>query len=196
MTFGGGVGNSGGARRFAIETVIRQGLAITWHHLFRLVAIAVAVAIPIALLTALAQVVLSSGVRATPTGSAIDFSSNASAVLFLVVAVVLGLLTYLLTQAAVVFAALQVLRGGPVAIGAALGRALSALPRLLAAGLLLYVGGGVFIGVIGFLLVQLFGGASAGGELAPPAKSALAVFSLVVMVLAFWLLRILKRREV
>ena len=174
----------GGARRFALETVVRQGLAIAWHHLFRFVAIVVAVAIPLGLLTALARLLLASGVRPTATGNAIDFSSNASAVAFVAVASILAMLTYLLTQAAIVVATLQVLRGPGVGIVAALRQALTAAPRLLAAGLLLYVGGGFAAGIIGFLVVQLFGGAP-GGNLATPAKSALAVFSLVVMALAF-----------
>jgi hypothetical protein len=183
MTLGGGVGNSGG-RRFALETVIRQGLAITWHHLFRFVAIVLAVGIPIALLTALARFLLARGVRPTATGSAIDFGSNASAVLFVAVATLLALLAYLLTQAAIVFATLQVLRGRGAGIGESLRQGLSAMPRLLPAGLLLFVGGGFIAGIIGFFVVQLFGGAPAGGELAPEARNALGVFSLVVLVMA------------
>jgi hypothetical protein len=174
----------GGGRRFALEAVIRQGLAITWHHLFRLVAIVLAVGIPVALLTALARVLLASGVRPTATGSAIDFGSNASAVLFVAVASILALLAYLLTQAAIVFATLQVLRGRSAGIGEALRQALSAVPRLLPAGLMLFVGGGFVAGLIGFVVVQLFGGAPVGGTLAPEARNALGVFSLVVMVLA------------
>jgi hypothetical protein len=188
-----GMALNGGARRFALGTVIRQALAITWHNLFRLVAIVVAVAVPVALLTALARLLLASGVRTTATGNAIDFANSASAVVFVALASVLGMLAYLVTQAALVFATWQVLRGRGVAIGAALRQALAAVPRLLAAGLLLFVGGGLIAGVVGFLVVQLAGGVplgdgtaagGAGAALAPQARNALAIFSLVVLALA------------
>jgi hypothetical protein len=183
-----------GTRRFALEAVIRQGLAITWHHLLRFLAIAVVVAISIGLLIALARLLLASGVRVTSTGNAIDFGSNASAVLFVMTANVLAMVGYLLTQGAIVFATLEVLRGRGARIGEALRQGLSALPRLLAAGLMLFVGDGVIAGLIGFFVVQLFGGVpvdggTIGGEtgsgaLAPEARNALAIFSLVVIVLA------------
>jgi hypothetical protein len=115
-------------------------------------------------------------------------------VLFVALASVLALLAYLLTQAAIVFATLQVLRGRSAGIGEALRQAVSAVPRLLPAGLLLFVGGGLIAGVVGFFVVQLFGGASlegaaggdgtGGGALAPEARNALGVFSLVVTILA------------
>jgi hypothetical protein len=180
----GSMVSDGGARRFAIGAVIRSGLAITWHNLFRFAGIVFAVGIPVLVLTVLARMLLSTGTRTTGTGSAIDFANNGAAILFLVVASLLAMLAYLLTQAAIVTGTLQVLRGRGAGIGACLSQALSALPRLFPAGMMLFMGGGALAGIFGFFIVQIFGGAPAGAPV-QDAKPALAVFSLVMMVIVF-----------
>jgi len=111
-------------------------------------------------------------------------------VLFLVVAAVLTLLTFLLTQAAIVTGTLQVLRGGQVGIGACLNQALAALPRLFPAGLLLFIGGGMLAGIIGYFIVRLSGGAPGAGvdAAAQNAGAAIGLFSLAVIVVAFTIL--------
>jgi hypothetical protein len=189
MTFEGGSGDRGAGRRFAAGTVIRTGLAITWHNLFRFAGIILAVSIPTLLLVAIAQMLLASGVRATGTGSAIDFSNSGSAVLFLAVAVVLAMLSYLMIQAALVAGALLTLGGRAAAIGICLNRAWAALPRLFLAGLLLFAGGGIVAGIVGFVAVLLFGGIGAGGiqaggKIPGDAGTAFAVSSLAVMAIA------------
>lgn len=178
----------GRGRRFVQMTVVREGLAITWHNLFRFLGIVVAVAIPVAVLTALARLLLLSGITPGPGGT-IDISGNGAALLFLLVASLLTLLAFLVTQAAVVAATLQVLRGGPVVIGASLSQALSALPRLIPAGMLLFMGGGALAGVIGFFIVRIFGAAPDGAAGNPQnAQTALGLFSIVVIVIAFTIL--------
>jgi|AraplaMF_Col_mMF_1032025.scaffolds.fasta_scaffold00014_138 hypothetical protein len=173
----------GGARRFSARAVIRSAVAITWHNLFRFVGIVLAIALPALVLSALARMVLLSAVTPGP-GGAIDLTNNGSAVLFLVVASVLGMLVYLLTQAAIVFGTLEAMRGGSAGIGRCLSQALAHLSRLFPAGLLLFFGGGALAGIVGFFIVQIFGKAPAGA--APQdLRTALVVFSLAVMVVAF-----------
>jgi hypothetical protein len=189
MTFQGGSGDGRAGRRFAVGTVIRASLAITWHNLFRFIGIILAVAVPALLLTVIARQLLASGVRTTGTGSAIDFSSGGSAILFLAIAVVLAMLSYLMIQAAIVVGALLTLGGRAAAIGTCLNRAWAVLPRLFLAGLLLFVGGGIVAGIVGFVVVQLFGGIGpggiqGGGEVSGDAGTAFAVSSLAVMVIA------------
>jgi hypothetical protein len=183
--------SDGNARRFVAAAVVRSALAITWHNLFRFLGIVVAVAIPVALLTALARLVLLSGVTPGPNGT-IDVGSNGAVVVFLVVAALLTLLAFLLTQAAITAATLQALRGGTVGIGASLSRALAALPRLIPAGMLLFLGGGALAGIIGYFIVRIFGGATPGAAMdagaAQDARTALGLFSLAVIVVAFTIL--------
>jgi hypothetical protein len=182
--------SDGGARRFAAGAVVRSGLGITWHNLFRFLGIVVAVAIPVAILTALARLLLLSGVTPGPNG-AIDVNSSGGAVLFLVVAGLLTLLTFLMTQAAIATGTLQVLRGGRVEIRACLSAALAALPRLIPAGLLLFVGGGALAGIFGYAIVRIFGSAAPGADMgaaAEAARTALGLFSLAVIAVAFTVL--------
>jgi hypothetical protein len=181
----------GGARRFAIGTVIRAGLQITSHNLFRFPAIIVAIAVPAILATALARMLLASGVRTTGTGSAIDFANNGMAVLFLVIAGVIAIVAYLMIQAALAYATLQTLGGRSAGIGAALSHALAALPRLFPAGLLLFVGGGVLAGFVGFLVLQLFGGVGANGQVQGDAATAVTISSLVITAVALGALTVL-----
>lgn len=191
MTSDGGV-----ARRFAIGTVLRIGLAITSHNLFRFPAIIVAIALPAVLATALAQMLLASRIRTTGTGSAIDFANDGMAILFLVIAGVIAMVAYLLIQAALSYATLQTLGGRTAGIGAALNRALAALPRLFPAGLLLFVGGGALAGLVGFLVVQLFGGVGAGGQVPGgqvqgDAAKAITISSLVITAVGLGVLTVL-----
>jgi hypothetical protein len=184
MTFEGGSGDRSPGRGFAIGTVIRRSVAITYHNLFRFPAIILAIALPVLLLTVVARMLLATNVRNTGTGSAIDFSNGGSAILFLAIAGVLAMLSYLMIQAAIVVGALLTLGGRTAAIGTCLSRALAALPRLFLAGLLLFVGGGIVAGIVGFLVVQLFGGIGPDGKVAGDAATAFAVSSLVIMAIA------------
>jgi hypothetical protein len=184
MAQGGGIGD-GGARRFSAVTVIRSALAITWRNLFRFVGIVVAITIPTVVLTALAKLLLLSGVTPGPGGT-VDISHNGPAVLFLLVASLFGMLAYLLSQAAIVFGTLETMRGRDAGIGACLSQALAHLSRLFPAGLLLFFGGGALAGIIGFFIVQIFGkGGGPSGPAVQDLRTALAIFSIAAMVVAF-----------
>jgi hypothetical protein len=180
---GGGIGD-GGARRFSAATVIRRALAITWHNLFRFVGIVVAITVPTVVLTALARLLLLSAVTPGPGGT-VDISHNGPAVLFLLVASLLGMLAYLLSQAAIVFGTLEAMRGREAGIGACLSQALGHLSRLLPAGLVLFFGGGALAGIIGFFIVQIFGKGGPSGPAVQDLRIALAIFSLAAMAVAF-----------
>lgn len=184
MALDGGASNRNPGPRFAIKRVIRTSLAVTYHNLFRFVAIIVAIAVPLLLLSVIARTLLASGVRNTGTGSVIDFSNQGTAILFLLIAGVLTMLSYLLIQSAITVGALLTLGGRPAAIGACLSQALAALPRLFLAGLVLFVGGGIVAGIVGLIVLQFFGDIGPDGKVAGDAATAFASSSLVIIVIA------------
>jgi hypothetical protein len=158
---------AGGTPRFTVGGVISAGLSVVFANLFRFLAIILAAGVPLILLLGIGVAVLWAGAISSGPGFNVTLAGDATAaqVLFFILGVFLFLLAYFLIQSALTYGTLQHLRGRPVAIGACFSHGFNALPRVLLACILLFVGLIAVGGVAALLFGLLLGGFGLAGIL-------------------------------
>src|SRR4051812_2876204 len=112
MAMGGNPGR--GAARFTIERVISASLRVVSANVLRFLGIILAVALPGAVLIALATLVMTGGAPPTSTAHGLNFKlegSDGAKLLFILFLAAVGLAVYVLIQSAITSGALQTLRG-------------------------------------------------------------------------------------
>ena len=191
MTFDGG-----DAPRFAVGPVIATGLAVVSRDFFRLCGIVLAVGIPAVLLILLAGSMLASRAQGRGLGGSFQFSSHGDVVAFVAILGVLSTVAYLLIQGAVTYGTLQTLRGqdagGAAGVGACLGQAFAALPRLFLAALVLFLVGLVIAMAAGMMVGPLIRDnlAAGGGAAVNPAPviaiSLLSLAATLAILVLIW----------
>jgi hypothetical protein len=174
-----------GAPRFSVGTVISTSLSVLFANIWAFLVVILAVGVPLVVVIMGGSMIMAAGVAGPlETGAGLKLQDlSAASMLFLIFVSVLGVLAYLLIQAAVTYGALQSLRGRRAGIGACISNGLSVLPRVFLAGLLFAVA----MAVVGFVVAFVFSmlasvGAAAIAILGGIAMSAIFAF----IVVTYW----------
>ena len=178
-----------GPPRFTIGGVIATSCVVLFSNVSRFLPIFLAIAVPaggLLMLGGFAFAMLGDAV-----GVSFDFMmwlTDPATLLMIAYGVVVFVIGYALVLGAVTHGALQALRGEPVGIGAALGQAFSALPRLFVAVLIFSVMLGLIVSSMGWVAFRAMlrldtdGDASGIAWLIVAVVAALVLMALVLVV--------------
>jgi hypothetical protein len=137
---------------FAVGRVVATTFTVLFENIFRFIGIIVVVGVPVAAFCGGGALLLAAEITAGPSGFNFSFHGpDALQILFMLTTLILVGLAYLLITCALIHGTLQVLAGRPISIVASLSAALSALPRVSVASLLL-----IIVGLLIALAAKLF----------------------------------------
>ncbi len=140
---------------FAVGRVVALTFLVLFTNIIRFAAIILIVAVPVIAFFVLGSMFPTADVTAAGSGIQLQFNKPTMlSALFILVGALLAVLGYLLVVSALIHGTLESLAGRPVSIGACLSAGLSALPRVILAGLCLLVAG-ILIGVMLALFMSI-----------------------------------------
>ena len=174
------------APRFAVGTVIRNGLSVVSQNFFRFFGILLAVGVSTIFLIALAGMMLERGAQTGGSIGDFRFASRGDLVVFVVIFAVVTAVAYFVTQAAIAYGTLQTLRGREAGVGACFSQAFAALPRLFLAGLVLFAVGVVIALVAGLALAAVQSTPAPGATATRGVTAAAAVIMLLMLAVALY----------
>jgi hypothetical protein len=165
--------------------VISTSLSVLFANIWSFLVVILAVGVPLVVVITGGSMIMAAGIAA-PLESGAGFrlqDFNTASVLFLIFVSILGVLAYLLIQAAVTYGALQSLRGRKAGIGACISNGFSALPRVFLAGLLF----AIVMAMIGVVVTAVFSMLAAVGSVAAGILGGLvmsAIFAFIIVT--YW----------
>ncbi len=174
----------GGAPRFSVGAVVSTSLSVLFANVWSFLLIILAVGVPMVVLIAGASMVMAAGGGAQ--GETLNLGTFGGAQVVLVIFIfVVGMLAYLLMQAAITHGTLQSLRGRKAGVGTCLSTAFSALPRIFVAALIFVL----VIAIVGGVLVSIITAIVSSGGIAGGILGGLVVgAALIFVVVQFWVL--------